>query len=78
MVWFDISPVFSDHLKDPAADPVALDGAFGDLFTDDDGNPAVTAVFVLGIGHQKRAASRRLAMAVQVAQTSVAVKAVLL
>lgn len=78
MVRLDVRPVISNHLENTATDTVPFDRGLRDLFTNDDRDAAMDAVFVLAVFEQDRAVTDRLAVVVEVTQAPVPVKAVFL
>lgn len=78
VVWLDVSPMFSDHLKHAAADPVTFDRRLGNFFSNDDGHPAMEPVFVLAVFDENLAVTARAAVSIEIPETTVAVKSVFL
>lgn len=78
MVWFYKIPMCSDDFKDTAADTISFNCGLSDFFANYNCNAAMNAVFVLAIPENYSTVTSRLAVAIEVTEATVAMKAVFL
>ena len=72
----EILPVATKHFEDTTADPITPDRTLDYLFTDDDRYATVGSVFIGAETDRNVSVSRGLAVAIDIAQAAVTMKAV--